>query len=62
MARALLGYVSTGTDQILVAQVARLRRRITELEREVAELRDHKQVDLDLELHDIAQAAEPVLT
>jgi cell division protein FtsB len=62
MARALLGYVSTGTDQILVAEVARLRRRITELEREVAELRDHKQVDLDLELHDIAQAAEPVLT
>ena len=62
MARALLGYVSTGMDHTLAAEVARLRRRIAQLESEVAELRDHKQVDLDLELHDIAQDAEPVLT
>ena len=62
MARALLGYVNTGMDQTLAAEVARLRRRVAQLESEVAELRDHKQVDLDLELHDIAQDAEPVLT
>jgi cell division protein FtsB len=62
MARALLGYVNTGMDQTLAAEVARLRRRVAQLETEVAELRDHKQVDLDLELHDIAQDAEPVLT
>ena len=61
MARALLGYVNTGMDYTLAAEVARLRRRVAQLEAEVAELRDPK-VDLDLELHDIAQAAEPVLT
>jgi hypothetical protein len=62
MARALLGYVNTGMDYTLAAEVARLRRRVAQLEAEVAELRVPKQVDLDLELHDIAQAAEPVLT
>jgi cell division protein FtsB len=62
MARALLGYVGTGTDQLLAAEVSRLRRRVAELETEVAELRDGKHVDLDFELHDIAQAAEPALT
>jgi hypothetical protein len=62
MARALLGYVGNSTDQALALEVARLRRRISDLETQVAELRERKHVEIDLELHQIAQAAEPALT
>jgi hypothetical protein len=62
MARALLGYVGNSTDQALALEVARLRRRVSELESLVAELRVSMRVEIDLELHRIAQAAEPALT
>jgi hypothetical protein len=43
--------------------VARLRRRVSELEAEVARLRkDTAKTQLDLELQRIAQNAEPALT
>jgi tetrahydromethanopterin S-methyltransferase subunit B len=64
MARALLGYVGNGNEQVLVLEVARLRRRVAELEAQVAELREatHTEIDLELqELHRIAEAAEPAL-
>ncbi|MDP9093322.1 MAG: hypothetical protein M3N95_10385 [Actinomycetota bacterium] len=62
MARALLGYVGNGTDQALALEVVRLRRRVADLEAQVAELRDGTHVEIDLELHQIARAAEPALT
>jgi hypothetical protein len=65
MARALLGYVGSASEQTLTLELVRLRRRVQELESEVAELRDtHRQeVDpaLDLELHRLAEDAEPAL-
>jgi hypothetical protein len=63
MARALLGYVgtSTGNEQALLLEVARLRRRVAELESQLEELRASTHVELDLELHRIAEAAEPAL-
>ncbi len=39
MARALLGYVGSASEQTLTLEVVRLRRRVEELETEVAELR-----------------------
>jgi hypothetical protein len=60
MARALLGHVGSSGDQVLAFEVARLRRRINELEEEVARLRESSAV-LDLELHRIAESAEPAL-
>ena len=63
MARALVGYVGTNNnDRILALEVARLRRRVAELEAELAGLRETQRVELDLELHRIAEAAEPALT
>jgi hypothetical protein len=66
MARALLGYVGSASDQTLSLEVVRLRRRVQELETEVAQLRStHRQeLDpaLDLELHRLAEGAEPALT
>jgi hypothetical protein len=62
MARALIGYVGTNNEQVLASEVARLRRRVTELETELAEVRAGHRVELDLELHRIAEAAEPALT
>jgi hypothetical protein len=67
MARALLGYVGTGTDPVLAMEVARLRKRVAELETELAALREgpHGELDhdeLDLELHHIASATAPALT
>jgi len=62
MARALLGYVGTNNEQILSFEVGRLRRRVAELETELAELRDGRRAELDLELHRFAEAAEPALT
>jgi hypothetical protein len=63
MARALLGYVGSSNEQALAFEVARLRRRVDELETQLAELRSSTRVvALDLELHRIAEAAEPALT
>lgn len=62
MARALLGFVGSPGEQALAFEVARLRRRVSELEAEVARLREHRGAELDLELHRIAEVAEPALT
>jgi hypothetical protein len=62
MARALLGYVGTGNDQLLTLEVVRLRKRVAELESELAALRESSHTELDLELHHIAEASAPVLT
>ena len=63
MARALMGHVGTNGDLALAYEVARLRRRVSELETELAQLRkDTTKTELDLELHRIAQTAEPALT
>jgi hypothetical protein len=59
MARALLGYVGSTNQQVLAFEVARLRRRVAELEAELHELRSAHRAELDLELHRIS---EPVLT
>jgi hypothetical protein len=63
MARALLGYVGSASEQTLSLEVVRLRRRVQELEHEIAELRATPQQDpaLDLELHRMAEGAEPAL-
>jgi hypothetical protein len=61
MARALMGYVGTSGEQVLAFEVARLRRRVTELEAEVARLRERPTAEIDLELHRMAEVAEPVL-
>jgi cell division protein FtsB len=60
MARALMGYVGSPGEQTLALEVARLRRRITELEAENARLRENS-AELDLELHRFAETAEPAL-
>jgi hypothetical protein len=57
MARALLGYVGLPGEQILASEVAHLRRRVQELEAEVARLNEQRTIDL--ELHRIAEAGEP---
>jgi hypothetical protein len=67
MARALLGYVgnNSNNEQVLAMHVARLRRRVAELEAELSELRESRHAELDIELHElhaIAEAAEPALT
>lgn len=61
MARALLGYVGSSNDQLLVLEVTRLRRKVAELESQLQELRAATPAELDLELHRIAEAAEPAL-
>jgi hypothetical protein len=61
MARALLGYVGISNEQALALEIARLRRRVTELESEITELRNTNHADLDRELHRFAEAAEPAL-
>jgi cell division protein FtsB len=61
MARALLGYVGTGNEQVLASEIARLRRRVADLEAELAELKDGRRADLDLELHRLADSATPAL-
>ena len=61
MARALVGYVGTHNEQILALEVARLRRRVTELETELSELREASRTEFDIELHRIAEGAEPAL-
>jgi hypothetical protein len=59
MARALLGYVGSSNERVLAVEIVRLRRRVAELETELAELRAGAHAELDLELHRIT---EPVLT
>jgi cell division protein FtsB len=61
MARALLGYVGNGNEQVLATEVARLRRRVAELEKEIAELKDGRRADLDMELHRLADSTAPAL-
>ena len=60
MARALLGYVGNASEPLLSFEVARLRRRVAELEAEIAELRAHR-ATIDLELQDITEQGQPVL-
>lgn len=61
MARALLGYVGNDNQQTLALEVARLRRRVAELESELARLRNANHAELDRELHRISEASEPAL-
>ena len=64
MARALLGHISSGTDQALSFEISRLRRRVAALEAELAELRDAQSAvpaSFEIELHQLAEHAEPAL-
>jgi hypothetical protein len=64
MARALMGHVGLPNEQALVFEVARLRRRVAELEAELEESRRQAAGGFDLdsiELHRIAEDAEPAL-
>lgn len=65
MARALLGYVGNGSEQVQLLEIARLRRRVRELEAELADLRATHQASLDpsldLELHQLAENSTPAL-
>ena len=60
MARALMGHLGTPTDQALAYEVARLRRRVAELEGEVDRLRASRNATLDIELHRMAEETSPV--
>ena len=64
MARALLGHISSGTDQVLSLEITRLRRRVAALEAELAELREAQPAvpaSLEIELHQLAEHASPAL-
>ena len=64
MARALLGYVGNSNEQVLRLEVARLRNKVSELEAQLAEARVPADGELDLddlELHRMAEVAEPAL-
>ncbi len=62
MARALMGHIGSPGEQVLALEIARLRRRVRELEAELQQAREQQApAELDLELHRIAEAAEPVL-
>jgi hypothetical protein len=64
MARALMGHIGTTNEHVLAYEVTRLRRRVTELEGQLAELRAQRSEELDLrdlELHNLTGAVEPVL-
>ena len=56
MARALLGYVGNGNEQVLAIEVARLRRRVAELEAELTELRNSSHAEMEAELHRFAES------
>ncbi len=61
MARALVGYVgSNSNEQVLAAEVARLRRRVSDLESELADVRERQHAEIDLDLHRLAAEAELV--
>jgi hypothetical protein len=57
MARALLGYVGSNNDPSVLMELARLRKRVAQLESELAALREDNHAELDLELHHIASEA-----
>jgi hypothetical protein len=57
MARALLGHVGSPGEQVLAYELARLRRRVSELEAQVARLSEQRTIDL--ELTRIAEVPEP---
>jgi 50S ribosomal subunit-associated GTPase HflX len=59
MARALLGHVGSPGEQALAYEVARLRRRVRELEAEITRLSEQRTIDI--ELNEIAEVAEPAL-
>ena len=64
MARALMGHIGTSNEHVLAFEITRLRRRVAELEAELAEQRAQRTEGLDLrdlELHHLAETAEPVL-
>ena len=70
MARALMGHVGLPSEPALAYEVVRLRRRIAELEGELAQLREHgaaagsepmHRETIDLELHRLATESEPAL-
>ena len=64
MARALMGHVGSPGERALAFEVARLRRRVSELETELTQLREQGSpatAELDIELHRIAEVAEPAL-
>jgi hypothetical protein len=48
-------------EHALAYEVMRLRQRVAELESELTKLRDHRTEVLDIELHRMAEVAEPVL-
>jgi hypothetical protein len=55
-----MGYVGSPGEQALALEIARLRRKVRELETGVAKLREGSAA-LDIELHRMAEAAEPAL-
>jgi hypothetical protein len=67
MARALMGFVGNPTDHLLQLEVARLRRRVQELESELSNLRTSEASldsiigssgpSFDLELHELATSS-----
>ena len=61
MARALVGYIGSGSEQALGLEILRLRRRVQALEAELADLRAATSTTLDLELHRLAEDTEPAL-
>ena len=64
MARALMGHIGSSNEHVLAFEITRLRRRVAELEAELVEQRAQRVADLDLrdlELHELAGTAEPVL-
>lgn len=61
MARALLGHVTTSNEHALAYEVARLRRRVAELQNEIEQLRQPSTEAMDLELHAMAEQSEPAL-
>ena len=60
MARALVGYVGNNNEQVLALEVARLRRRVAELEAELTEIREGQHAELELDLHRLSQTSELV--
>lgn len=68
MARALMGHVGSSNETVLAYEVARLRRRVAELEAELATARDREHAagtleaeTLEIELHRLAESPEPAL-
>ncbi|SHF60742.1 hypothetical protein SAMN05443575_0422 [Jatrophihabitans endophyticus] len=65
MARALLGHVGSPNEHLLAIEITRLRRRVAELEAQLQAERAHRAESLDptldIELHQLAEAAEPAL-